>query len=202
MGTPAIAMAHLLVASIALVTTACAIEPISPPRPREKAGAEADEPLTSSFIPDPENERLRRSRALSRDLERLLIELEGVVSARVQLSLGQPHLFGATPRAPSRAAVVLRLRPGAEVSHTDVKVLLSGGVTGLAGEHISIVEREETAPPAKPPSLVEIGPLQVTAETAWVARLLLGGLLVICACLASALVYTSWRLRIHNRPRG
>lgn len=189
----------LLAAAVAVWAAACAVEPISPPR--EKPPTE-EEPLGSSFIPDPETDRLRRSRALSRDLEKLLVELDGVLSARVQLSLARSPLFGAaTHQAPSRAAVVVHLEPEARVSHADIKSLLSAGVMGLEGEHISIVEQRATAQSLEAPRIVDIGPLRVTAETALFTKLLLGGLLAICAFLAAALVYTSWRLRSSRRRR-
>lgn len=198
MSCPGAAAKGLLAAAVAICAAACAVEPSSPPR--QKPPTE-DEPLASSFIPDPENDRLRRSRALSRDLEKLVVELDGVLSARVQLSLARSPLFGAAHQPPSRAAVVVHLEPEARVSHADIKSLLSAGVTGLDGEHISIVEQRATTDSRPIPQIVEVGPLRVTAETALFTKLLLGGLLALCAFLAAALVYTSWRLRSYRRRR-
>lgn len=84
------------------------------------------------FVSSPLEERARYLHALSQELSRTLMEIDGVVSARVHIALPQRDLLSDESVSAS-ASVVIVERPDAKVREreTDIKAIVTDGVEGL-----------------------------------------------------------------------
>ena len=111
-----------------------------------------------SVVPSPTEERALYLHALSGELARSVEAIDGVVEARVHLALAeQDALRGGFPPA-SRAAVLVKARPGArgrvEPLAGGIAALVAGGVAGLDAGAVAVVVTEAApiagAPPLPP----------------------------------------------------
>ncbi|MBC7339869.1 MAG: flagellar M-ring protein FliF [Firmicutes bacterium] len=87
--------------------------------------------------------RLAYLRALQGELARTITQVEGVEQARVHIVVPEPQLFAAQER-PVTAAVLLKLRPGAELGDEQVSGivhLVTHSVEGLRPEGVSVVDQ-------------------------------------------------------------
>lgn len=87
--------------------------------------------------------RLAYLRALQGELARTISQLEGVEQARVHIAVPEPQLFASQVK-PVTAAVLLRLRPGAELEPQQVQGivhLVTHGVEGLKAEDVTVVDQ-------------------------------------------------------------
>ncbi|MCI0572152.1 MAG: flagellar M-ring protein FliF [Myxococcaceae bacterium] len=118
------------------------------PRPRLEGVARVLS--SSSMVPTATEERLKELHLLSEQAALALQRVDGVSSAQVQLSLPPPPRPG-QPRAPAKAAAIVRVRPGAmsQVAplREDLRALVAGGVDGLSPDAVDLV-LQETARPA------------------------------------------------------
>ncbi|MBU2655678.1 flagellar basal-body MS-ring/collar protein FliF [Acidomonas methanolica] len=92
---------------------------------------------TSAF-----EENIDQTRALEGELERSLILIQGVKSARVHLVLRHRELFSANEQA-SQASIILNLKPGQQLDHENIRAisnLVLAAVPGLQSDHISIID--------------------------------------------------------------
>jgi len=110
--------------------------------PRQKQSSSA-ELLKPGIVPSPGEERQIYARALQGDIARTLEQLDGVLSARVHLSL-PPLVKG--PQPPGnipRGAVLLRIKGSltgwSEHRRQDVRSLVSGSVEGLGMDQVTLV---------------------------------------------------------------
>jgi type III secretion protein J len=125
------------------------------PRPRLEGVARV---LSSSgLVPSASEERLKELHLLSEQAALALQRVDGVSSAHVQLSLPPPPRPG-QPRAPAKAAALVRVRPGAmdrvAPLREELRALVAGGVDGLSADAVEVVLQETARPPppAAPPS--------------------------------------------------
>jgi len=122
------------------------------PRQQQTSSAEL---LKPGLVPTPGEERQRHALALQGDLARTLEQLDGVLSARVHLSLPAPPRAGAVASGGARCSVLLRVRsPVARWSdrrRQDVRELVAGSVEGLSAEHVTLVLDELTQQSKPPP---------------------------------------------------
>ena len=147
-----------------------------PPAPRGlDALADRD-----GLLPTPEVERARHTRALAGEVEAALLALDGVVAARVLLTLPVP--------GPARAAIVVRRAAGRAppLSHALVRSLATAAVPGLSPEAVEVVVSPER--PEAPSELVTVGPVRVARDSRLALLALVGGLAALCLALSLVLV--------------
>jgi len=87
-------------------------------------------------------EHINYKRALEGELERSVMSLAEVEQARIHLTLPKESVF-LEQQQPAKASVMLKLRPGAEVSQPNVLAitnLVASAVEGLAPEGVSVVD--------------------------------------------------------------
>jgi flagellar M-ring protein FliF len=92
---------------------------------------------TTDFV-----EHINYKRALEGELERSMMSLAEVEEARVHLTLPKDSVF-LEQQQPAKASVVLKLRPGAQVSAQNVAAmtnLVASAVEGLAPDAVSVVD--------------------------------------------------------------
>ena len=85
------------------------------------------------FVSSPLEERARYVFALSQEVEQTLLQLDGVVDARVHIAMPERNVFD--DKSPSASAsVVIIEQPGAdlEARETDIKAIVTDGVEGLS----------------------------------------------------------------------
>ena len=104
-----------------------------------------------SLVSTPTEERARLMHALSRELERTLSEIDGVIVARVHPVI-PPHDPLNPKKMATSAAVLVKYRPGAEIAGREalVRSLVAAGIEGLAYEdvrvHLLPAEAQAAAP--------------------------------------------------------
>ena len=85
------------------------------------------------FVSSPLEERARYVFALSQEVEQTLLQLDGVVDARVHIAMPERSVFD--DKSPSASAsVVIIEQPGAslETRETDIKAIVTDGIEGLS----------------------------------------------------------------------
>ncbi len=93
-----------------------------------------------SLVSTPTEERARLIHAMSQELERSLMQLDGVVVARVHPVI-PPH-DPLNPRThAATASVLIKYRPGAEVAQREslVRTLVASGVEGLSYDDVRVL---------------------------------------------------------------
>ncbi len=87
-------------------------------------------------------EQVNYHRALEGELERSVISLAEVEQARVHITLAKDSVF-LESRQPAKASVLVKLRPGAQLSAQNVAAicqLIASAVDGLAPEAVAVVD--------------------------------------------------------------
>lgn len=105
------------------------------------------------FTSSPLAERARLMFGLSQELSRTISEIDGVVQARVHLTMPEADpLSRAAP--PSSASVFVKYRPGFDLRNQTgaIKSLVTNGVEGLTYDRVSVVMVPARASPAPPGS--------------------------------------------------
>ena len=84
------------------------------------------------FVSSPLEERARYVFALSQEVEQTLLQLDGVVDARVHIAMPERNVFDDKPPSASASVVIIE-QPGAdlEARETDIKAIVTDGVEGL-----------------------------------------------------------------------
>lgn len=139
------------------------------------------------FTSSPLEERARLIFGLSQELSHTISAIDGVVQARVHLTLPQPDPL-TQDAAPSSASVFIKYRPGFSIEKQTgaIKTLVANSIEGLAYERVSVVMLPGAAPVAPPEDT---------------ALELAGGLRVLVLVLASALAAAGlWRMWRSRRP--
>ena len=87
-------------------------------------------------------EQVNYHRAVEGELERSVMALQEVESSRVHITFPRQSLF-LENRQPAKASVLLKLKPGADISRQNVQAiahLASSAVDGLAPENVSVLD--------------------------------------------------------------
>ncbi len=87
-------------------------------------------------------EQVNYHRAVEGELERSVMAMQEVESARVHITFPRQTLF-LENRQPAKASVLLKLKPGVELSKQNVQAiahLASSAVEGLTPEHVSVLD--------------------------------------------------------------
>jgi type III secretion protein J len=100
--------------------------------PHESLRTLADVFPKEGFISSPLEERARYIFALSQEVEQTLMQLDGVVDARVHIALPEASLLDEKPQSASASVVIIE-QPGAnlEQHETDIKAIVTDGIEGL-----------------------------------------------------------------------
>lgn len=151
-----------------------------------------------SMVPSRVAEQAKLVTGTSGELERSLLSLDGVVSARVHLAVPprDPLALGADP-PPTTASVLLRHRGSAPpIAPGDVQRLVAGAVAGLAPEHVSVVL--SLAPPLARPKereLARVGPLTLARSSVTPLRLIIGAAVLLNVVLLGVVLALWTRMR-------
>lgn len=100
--------------------------------PRQQLRTLGDVFPKEGFVSSPLEERARYVFALSQEVQRTLMQLDGVVDARVHIALPDRNLLDTEPQSASASVVIIE-RPGAalESRETDIKAIVTDGIEGL-----------------------------------------------------------------------
>ncbi len=88
------------------------------------------------------DKRVQYLRAIQGELTRTILQIDGVEAARVHLNVPEPSLF-VREQKPASAAILLRLRPGAQLEPGQVRGimhLVAGSVEGLKPENVTVLD--------------------------------------------------------------
>ena len=174
--------------------------------PRSQRSGLAEMYGQPSLVPTATEERARFVEALGNDIERTLETVEGVVSARVHITLAEsdPLAADTKPRVPAQAAVLIKAKAGPllTLKDTEVQKLVAGAVPGLAAEKVAVVVTvapEFSGGNAAP--MTTFGPIRVAPGSRLVLASAFAALLGLVAILAMVLLFTARRLAAVQRAR-
>ncbi len=119
------------------------------PRPRPPGFGEVFG--KGSVVPTPSEERALYLHALSGELARSVEAIDAVVEARVHLALPPQDPLRTEPAPPPRAAVLVKVRPGARARldplAPGIQALVAGAVAGLDAAAVAVVIAEGAPAP-------------------------------------------------------
>lgn len=151
-----------------------------------------------SIVPSRTAEHAKLIAGTAGDLERSLLAIDGVLSARVHLAVPQKTAFFDEGKEPVPTASVLIRHSGATppIAAGDVQRLVAGAVPGLEPDHVSVVETQSAMPPPLPDhELSRFGPITVTRASMLPLRLIVGGAVLLNVLLLGLLVFVWGRGR-------
>jgi type III secretion protein J len=154
------------------------------PRPKPAGVLEAMD--KGALVPSQTAEHAQLVRGTAGELERTLLEIDGVLAARVHLNLPEKDPLRDGPAAKATASVLVEHRGttpplGAEA----IQRLVSGGVQGLAPTDVAVVMVPRSAMPApKETQLAHVGPISVGKGSARTLQIVLGALVLLVAILS------------------
>jgi flagellar M-ring protein FliF len=96
----------------------------------------------TNFATTTMGEMVKKMRALQGELERTIMSLDAVLSARVHVSQPEKTIFAKHAQEAS-ASVLLKLRPGGELDKKQIKGIsnfVAGSVEGLKTENVTIID--------------------------------------------------------------
>jgi flagellar M-ring protein FliF len=96
----------------------------------------------TNFATTTMGEMVKKLRATQGELERTIMSLDSVVSARVHISQPEKSVFAKQGQEPA-ASVLLKLRPGGELEKKQIKGIanfVAGSVEGLRPENVTIID--------------------------------------------------------------
>jgi type III secretion protein J len=148
----------------------------------------------SAFIPSRADEQARLQLRTTRQLERSLLSVEGIIAARVHLAAPRSNPLGGDPTlvAPS-ASVLLKHRGAAPpLAGADVARLVAGAVPGLTVSRVTVVEQAVGDPPGRAGTeLVRLGPLTTTRSSLPYLRWMIACVATLNASMV-ALLFALW----------
>ena len=151
-----------------------------------------------SLVPSPLAEHAQYVAGISGDLERSLASIDGILGARVHLSVPATDTrFGQTPQKPSASVLLRHHGTSPPIDEQQVRQLVAGAVAGLAVEDVSVVAVRRAEAPALPArELTQVGPMSVTRASAGWLRGILGSA-VLLMLLLTTVVLLLWS-RMHR----
>ena len=155
-----------------------------------------------ALVPSRSAEHAQVVAGLAGDLERTLETVDGVLAARVHLSLPEADPLRDLPERKATASVLIEHRGSSSpIAAPEVQRLLAGGVAGLAPADVAVVaiERASGAPGGDGVALSHVGPIAVARTSARALQAALGVLLALVAVLAGMTLSLYARL---SRARG
>jgi type III secretion protein J len=159
----------------------------------------------SSFIPSRADDRAKFVQATAGELQRSLLGIDDVISARVHLALPEHDALEADAAAhPPTASVLLKhgtVTP--PISIGDIQRLVAGAVPGLAAANVTVVTKAVAEPlDRKGTELVRLGPLTTTRSSLPYLRWMIACVATLNVCMV-ALLFALWlRGRRSSRARS
>jgi type III secretion protein J len=147
----------------------------------------------SSLIPSRADERARLLMLTAGELERTLLGIEEVISARVHLALPERDALVVDAARPPTASVLLK-HGGATppLSVLEVQRLVAGAVPGLDPSSVMVVTKAVAQPvDRKGTELVRLGPLTTTRSSLPYLRWMIACVATLNACMV-ALLFALW----------
>ena len=142
------------------------------PEPRRLGLSEFSE--QSSLLPSLQLEQARLLAGISNDLERSLMSIDGIASARVHLGFTRWDPLSQDSELVPSASVLIRYRGGAcPIAVEDIQRIVSGAVTTKA-DRIQVVAIPSAETRDNLPNIVLFGPFAVLRETAVLLRIAVG----------------------------
>lgn len=157
--------------------------------PRPKSVGLLEAVGKNALVPSMAAEQAELAAGLGGELEKSLSQLDGVVVARVHLSLPtESPLREKKDRA--TASVLLTYKTAQPpISEVNLKRMVAAAVPALAPDDVTVIALPRPAKPGSgqaPGALAHVGPLGVATGSAMPLRLLLGGLVLLVGLLAGA----------------
>jgi type III secretion protein J len=158
----------------------------------------------SSFIPSRADEQAKWLVGTAGELERSLLGVDDVISARVHLALPQSDVLDSDQdvRAPSASVLLKYGGQASPLSSLEVQELVAGAVPGLDPSSVTVIAK----PVAKPveragTELVRVGPLTTTRSSLPYLRWMIACVAALNVCMV-ALLFALWaRARREARAR-
>jgi type III secretion protein J len=150
-----------------------------------------------SLVPSEAAEQAQLAAGMAGDLERSLEGIDGVLRARVHLSVPPASALRdiAAPLSRGSASVLLEHRGSTPpLSAESVQRLVAGGVAGLLPSDVAVVMVSRPAPPAVNSELGHIGPIAVARASMQKLQAALIALVAVVALLAAATLLLYARL--------
>jgi type III secretion protein J len=139
-----------------------------------------------SLVPSPAAEHAQYVAGLSGDLERSLLGIEGVHSARVHLNIPPVEAFRPEKQKSTASVLIEHKGPTPPIGPDAVQKLVSGSVQNLAGADVSVIFVPRSARVLLPSDrLAHVGPLAVAKGSLRVFQGVAGGAMVVLVGLAS-----------------
>jgi type III secretion protein J len=168
--------------------------------PRAKPRQILDAAGSSPLLPSQASEHAQLVAGLSGELEKTLSGLDGVLTARVHLSIPAREPLRDGPAARPTGSVLLEYRgTSSPISTESVQRLVAGGAPGLAPSDVAVVLLPRPTRPASARSdLARVGPLSVARGSVLTLKVLLSALSLLILALAGATL-ALWTQRIRQR---
>lgn len=161
--------------------------------PRAEEPGVAETYAEASLVPSPDEERVRYEAAVAGEVSRTLERIDGVLDARVHVSVPpRDPLAIEDARPPSRASVLLRARPDARIDADGVRAIVVGAVEGLVPEAVSVVRTTVAERRRSDGDFADVGPFRVARGSALPLR---------GALLASLLVHVGMAISVVHALR-
>lgn len=94
---------------------------------------------TDSLVPTPAEIKMKKRSNLSRNLEKTLLQIDGVLTVKVNIVLPEKNLFDELTK-PSRASILIKHHPSIDMSSkkVNIKILVEKSIEGLSYNNISL----------------------------------------------------------------
>lgn len=149
------------------------------------------------IVPSRLAEHVKWTSGIAGDLERSLRGVDGVLSARVHLSVPPKELLPGTVEVEKPSASVLVRHRGVAppITVSDVQQLVAGAVSGLAPAQVTVVLATSPPPKTADRELLRFGPVTVTRGSLGPLRLGAAGVVLLNLALVGAVIWLFRRLR-------
>lgn len=162
---------------------------------------------SGGLVPTASEERILLQFSTAQELRESLLDVDGVVAARVNLVLPEkPRVqLETTVIEPPRASVLIKHRAADEAPPLDqaqVRRLVAGGVEGLDGERVEVIftRAMRSARPLEQSEFATVGPVSVAGKSKGVFQVMIAAMGLCIVLLAAGLVYLVFRMR--REPAG
>jgi type III secretion protein J len=148
----------------------------------------------SSFIPSRADERAKFVQATAGELQRSLLGIDDVISARVHLAIPEREALDAdaATRAPTASVLLKHGNATPPLSIADIQRLVAGAVPGLDPTHVVVVTKAVPEPlDRKGTELVRLGPLTTTRSSLPYLRWMIACVATLNVCMV-ALLFALW----------